>query len=83
MVNAVMGTDGWGYYMQSNQAWLEIDELGSKLSIEIGCPVHYPAFGKRLFECRCGVIFPVYLVAGRNWDLIRHRHEEEKPLTRV
>jgi hypothetical protein len=57
---------------------LEVDELGSQLSIEIDCPVHYPAFGKHLFECRCGVVFPVYLVKSLNWELIRRKHEEER-----
>ena len=69
---------GWGYYQQSGEQWLEIDKLGSQLSVEIDCPVHYPAFGKSLFECRCGVIFPAYLVAGGNWELIRKRHIEER-----
>jgi len=68
---------GWGYHQQNGQ-WQEIDELGSQLSIEIGCPVHYPAFGKRLLECKCGVVFPIYLVASRNWELIRRKHIEER-----
>ena len=73
-----MGTDGWGYYQQGSDQTIEIDELGSQLSVEIDCAVHYPAFGKKLFECRCGVIFPAYLVAGRNWELIRRKHQEER-----
>ena len=71
-------TTGWGYHQQGEQDWLQIDELGSQLSMEIGCAVHYPAFGKRLFECKCGVIFPAYLAASRNWELIRHKHIEER-----
>ena len=71
---------GWGYQQQMSQGLLEIDELGSQLSVELGCPVHYPAFGKRLFECKCGVIFPVYLVATKNWDLVRKKHIEERRL---
>lgn len=66
----------WSYHMQGNDA--EIDEMGRQLSIEIGCPVHYPAYGKRLFECRCGVVFPVFVVAGRNWELIKRKHREER-----
>lgn len=73
-----MGTTGWGYFQQGNYQMPEIDELGSQLSLEIDCAVHYPAFGKRLFECRCGVIFPTYLVASRNWKLIRKKHIEER-----
>ena len=71
---------GWGYHQQSGQ-W--IDELGSQLSIEIGCPVHYPTFGKRLFECKCGVIFPVYIVASENWELIKKKHIEERRYSSV
>jgi len=61
---------------------MEIDELGTELSLQIGCPVHFPAFGKNLFECRCGVIFPVYLVKAKNWELIRRKHIEEGALAR-
>ena len=56
----------------------DIDGLGSKLSTVIHCPVRYPAYGKHIFECRCGVIFPLYLVKTGNWDLIRKKHIEEK-----
>lgn len=63
----------WGSYMRPgfNE---EIDSLGSKLSLEIGCPVHYPAFDKNLFECRCGVVFPLYLLRGGNWEAVRKKH---------
>lgn len=71
-------TTGWGYYIQGSDQLQEIDELGSELSVRIHCPVHYPAFGKNLFECRCGVIFPVYLVKGKDWKLINRKHEEER-----
>lgn len=60
----------------------EICGLGSKLSVEIGCPVHYPAYNKNLFECACGVIFPLYMVKGGNWEVIRQKHYEEKELAR-
>lgn len=70
-------TTGWGYYIQGSDQLAEVDELGSELSMAIDCAVHFPAFGKNLFECRCGVVFPVYLVRSRNWELIRKKHEEE------
>lgn len=72
----------WGAYVQSGLTE-ELDYLGAKLSIEIGCPVHYPAYNKSLFECKCGVVFPLYLVRGQNWDLIRRKHEEERKLSRI
>ena len=56
----------------------EIDRLGSKLSLQLHCPVHYPAFGKNLFECKCEVTFPVFMVRGGDWEAIRKRHEEEQ-----
>ncbi len=71
-------TTGWGYYLQGSDQMQEIDELGNKLSVQINCGVHYPAFGKHLYECMCGVIFPVYLLKGGNWELVRKRHDEEK-----
>ena len=69
--------DGWGYFMQGSDQLIEVDELGGLLSLAIHCPVHYPAFGKNLFECKCGVIFPLYLAKSRNWELIRQKHIEE------
>ena len=71
----------WGAYVQPGLDE-EIDSLGSRLSVEISCPVHYPAYGKNLFECKCGVIFPLYLVRSRDWDRIKHKHVEEKELAR-
>lgn len=73
-----MNTTDWGYYQQHSYQMQEVDELGSQLSIEIACPVHYPAFGKRLFECKCGVVFPVYLVAGKDWKMLKRKHVEER-----
>ena len=67
----------WGYFMQGSDQMVEVDELGSLLSEKINCPVHYPAFNKHLFECHCGVVFPVYLVKSRNWELIKRKHIEE------
>lgn len=69
----------WEAYTQKGLTE-EIDSLGSRLSREISCPVHYPAYGKNLFECHCGVIFPLYLVKGGDWGLIREKHLEERKL---
>jgi len=65
----------WGAYTQEGNL-AELDILGSKLSLEISCPVHYPAYGKNLFECRCGVLFPTYLLKGGDWDKVRELHEK-------
>ncbi len=70
---------GWGAYQQPGLNE-EIDQLGSKLSIEIDCAVHYPAYNKNLYECHCGVIFPLYIVKSRNWELIKKKHEDERSL---
>lgn len=72
----------WGAYIQT-ELNEELDQLGSRLSIEIGCPVHYPAYNKNLFECKCGVIFPLYLVKGQAWGLIKEKHIKEKELIRA
>jgi len=72
----------WGAYVQQGLNE-EIDSLGAELSLQIDCPVHYPAYNKNLFECMCGVIFPLYLVRGRNWKLIKQKHIEERKLLKV
>jgi len=72
----------WGVYNQPGFSQ-EIDSLGARLSVEIDCPVHYPAYNKNLFECRCGVIFPLYLVKGQDWGLIKQRHIEGRKMLKV
>jgi len=69
----------WGSYIQDKK-FEELDQLGSQLSLELDCAVHYPAYNKNLFECECGVIFPLYLVRSRNWELMRKKHAEERGL---
>ncbi|KKK94643.1 hypothetical protein LCGC14_2680810 [marine sediment metagenome] len=58
----------------------EIDYLGAKLSIEIDCAVRFPAYNKNLFECKCGVIFPLYVVKSKNWKAIKQKHQTERVL---
>ena len=55
----------------------EIDELGLKLNNAIECPIHFPAFGKNLFECYCGKIFPVYVVKGSTSTQLKILHERQ------
>ena len=59
---------------------MEVDRLGSLLSSKIACPVHYPAYGKRIFECRCGVCFPVFVVAQEDWKYISDKHVAESAM---
>lgn len=70
----------WGYYIQGNGHQKEIDEAGSQLSIQLNCPVHYPAYNKRLFECRCGVLFPVFLadyaIMSGDWSVVLKHHRD-------
>ena len=72
----------WGAYTQSGNLE-EIDALGAELSVRINCPVHYPAYNKNIFECMCGVIFPLYVVRGKNWADIIKKHEAERKLSRA
>ncbi len=72
----------WDTYTQSVKLE-EVDQLGSELSLVIHCPVHFPAYNKNLFECKCGVVFPLYLVKTRNWDGITKKHEDERKLIEV
>jgi len=70
------GTTGWGYFQQGNEQEEKLEMLGQKLNLAINCPIHYPAFGKRLFECKCGVTFPLYIVEGRSEEELAKIHSE-------
>jgi len=67
---------GWGFYQQGSDQQIEIEELGSYLSLVIGCSVHYPAWGKNMYECLHGVVFPKYLVKGKNSKVLQGKHNE-------
>ena len=69
----------WGSYVQSGENWEKIDKAGSALSQRISCYlIHYPAFDKRLFECKCGCIFPAWQVeaalSSNDWSIIDSIH---------
>jgi len=68
-------TTGWGFYEQGSDQMLEVMELGEKLNIAIECPVHFPAFGKNLYECQCNIIFPTYVVKGSSVETLRNIHK--------
>ena len=75
----------WGAYQQPGLDEV-IEALGAKLSVEIHCPVHYPAYGKNMFECKCGVVFPLYLLKMaevKGWDMIYTKHIEERKFAKV
>ena len=67
----------WGAYMRDNN-FEKIDIAGAALSNHISCAVHYPAYDKRLFECKCGIIFPVWAVEAAimtdKWEDIDNLH---------
>lgn len=60
--------------MQGNDNQQIIDTLGARLNVAINCPVHYPAWGKRIFECKCGKLFPLYIVEGKTDEELRRIH---------
>lgn len=70
----------WGYYMQGNDNQRQLEACGAELAKHINCSCHYPAYGKRLFECHCGVVFPRFAVEGAlnsgDWSLIDKQHAE-------
>ena len=67
----------WGIYVQAGN-YQEISTLGSQLSIVLGCPCHYPAWDKKLFECQCNITFPYYVVKAaydsNDWSRILEVH---------
>lgn len=64
----------WGAWLQGGDLQ-DLERLGQRLSLEIGCAVHYPAYGKHMFECMCHVTFPVYVIKGGDWNKIREIHK--------
>ena len=75
-----MSTTGWGYFMQGNPKQEEIEEQGSRLSKILNCPVHWPAWGKDIYECKCGVLFPAFVVKGNSdAKLLQHHKEAWRP----
>jgi hypothetical protein len=75
---------GWGFYVQGSDELIEIEKCGEKLSLLIHCPIHYPAWGKPIFECKCGVLFPLFVVIAsinNNPEFLINQHiEGYKPL---
>jgi len=66
----------WGYFRQGSDQMLEIMELGEKLNLAISCPIHYPAYGKNIFECMCSRAFPAFVVRGNSPEKLKEIHRE-------
>ncbi|KKL49740.1 hypothetical protein LCGC14_2312510 [marine sediment metagenome] len=68
----------WGYFIQGSDQQLEAEELGSILSVKLGCAVHYPAYNKPLYECLCGITFPISIVKHcrkvMDWGYVLEKH---------
>ena len=68
----------WGAYVQQGNLE-ELDMLGSELSKVLHCPVHYPAWNKNMFECKCEITFPVYMVKAavetKDWSSVIEIHK--------
>lgn len=63
--------------MQGNEEQEKLEALGLKLNLAIDCPIHYPAFGKRIFECKCGMTFPLFVVEARTSEDLAAIHRGE------
>ena len=73
----------WGYHIQGSDQMLEVHELGTALSLHLSCKaVHWPAFGKNLYECVCGVVIPLYMakaaVKTNNWSMVEELHTRKE-----
>lgn len=70
----------WGSYVQNGNLQA-IEHLGSELNLHINCPVHYPAYNKRLFECKCNIFIPVWMVEAAektgDWSLVEELHNSK------
>ncbi|KKN76479.1 hypothetical protein LCGC14_0369880 [marine sediment metagenome] len=61
--------------MQNGDSWMIIDYLGSRLSVEIDCPVKWPGFDKNMFVCKCDKVFPIYRLRGSDdWNWVKEEH---------
>ena len=55
----------------------DIERLGSRLSIELGCPIKFPGFEKNTFVCRHEMVIPVFrLKVDEGWTFVKREHEE-------
>ena len=75
------GKGSWGIYVQGGDDYQETLRLGAELSKHLKCPVHYPAWNKNIYECKCLILFPTfmvkYAVASGDWSKIDAKHRRE------
>jgi len=69
-----MGQVDWSNGQPNNPIFRMI----ATLSTAIECCVTYPTHGVPIAKCKCGVMFPLYLIRTGDWSLMRRRHDEEK-----
>ena len=67
-------------YNEMENTWFiqnyKIDTLGSKLNLEIDCPIYYYPINKGAFVCDCGIIFAIDELSNGNWENIKYKHNE-------
>ena len=70
----------WGYFQQGSHDQQMVSILGAELSKVIHCPVHWPAYDKGMFACKCNILFPTFIVQGAHdigdWSKVIKLHEE-------
>lgn len=55
----------------------DVDRLGKRLSLEIGCPVAWSGHDKNVFVCHHGLAFPLYrLQASDDWSWAKDEHSK-------
>lgn len=58
-------------------SFAEVDELGKRLSLVIGCPVTWPGYDKNVFICKHGMAFPIYRLKGSDdWSWVKEEHSK-------
>ena len=74
------------HYLQGSDQQQEINELGIELSKRISCSItykHYEFYGKPIFACKCGLLFPKFTIQGAikigDWSTILNRHNPPEP----
>ena len=62
---------------QGEEQFKVLDKLGSRLSLEIECPVRWPGFDKNGLTCKHGLFFPRFRLEGdEDWSWTKREHEK-------